>query len=308
MEGNEYNCNCTEKGDEGGTRDTWAILTWVILVLTLVLNLVLICILVIKRNLYSLINKLILIVAGVDLLYGCLVTPFFVENYVRNMWDQSMSYCRFYTYFFTFHDAFVPMCLIGLSVYVSLKFTGVTEQMKFKRPIYIGTSLLVVVLSLLLAIPATYHSSIFKDGPPCGPCEPIQECRSWDIYTMIICYCIASSLLFCFTMSFLFSLCILGSPLLREAYDPEEHTQRWRLLLTLSLVNILYIISGFLLNFKEFSRFIFTCCAFMQPFAGVNTLTYDVVSFVFLACEPFFRPLIYLTFYLTYLLNNDNVY
>ena len=57
MEGNEYNCNCTEKGDEGGTRDTWAILTWVILVLTLVLNLVLICILVIKRNLYSLINK-----------------------------------------------------------------------------------------------------------------------------------------------------------------------------------------------------------------------------------------------------------
>ena len=38
--------------------------------------------------------SVILIVAGVDLLYGCLVTPFFVENYVRNMWDQSMSYCR----------------------------------------------------------------------------------------------------------------------------------------------------------------------------------------------------------------------
>ena len=73
---------------------------------------------------------------------------------------------------------------------------------------------------------------------------------------------------------------ILNPPLLRDVYDPDEHTQvrklrfkkistcldtnvpilnwwfllqRWRLLLTLSLVNIFYIICGFLLNFKVLS-------------------------------------------------------
>jgi hypothetical protein len=293
-----------EKEDDSGTRNVWAVLTWVILVLTLVLNLVLIGILVVKRNLYSLINKLIVIVAIADLLYGCLVSPFFVENYIRINWEQSISYCRFYTYFFTFHDAFVPLCLVSLSVYVSLKFTGVTEQMKFKRPAYIGVSILVVVLSLLLPIPATCHATFFIDNRG----EFKKECRTWDVYTMILTYCLSSSLLFCFTMSFLFSLCILGSPLLREAYDPEEHTQRWRLLLTLSLVNIFYIISGFLINFKDVSRFMFSCCAFEEPFAGINNVTYEVWSFVLLVAEPFFRPLVYLTFYLTYLLNNDNVY
>jgi hypothetical protein len=36
--------------------------------------------------------------------------------------------CRVYTYFFTFHDIFAPLCLIALSVYVSLKFTGTLSQ------------------------------------------------------------------------------------------------------------------------------------------------------------------------------------
>ena len=160
---------------------------------------------------------------------------------------------------------------------------------------------------------------------------------------MLISFSIFSSLLFCFTFSFLFSLCILGSPLLRFNFvqiscqpmgisckplriscqpngnilstygnilstwerkswplspqgrlrprwahpglkqiifrwgkwvsifamdsDKKVHNffpklrffycnqlhfqfQRWRLLLTLSLVNIFYIICGFLLNFK----------------------------------------------------------
>ena len=31
---------------------------------------------------------------------------------------------RFYTFYFTFHDVFAPLCLIALSIYVSLKFTG----------------------------------------------------------------------------------------------------------------------------------------------------------------------------------------
>ena len=53
-----------------------------------------------------------------------------------------------------------------------------------------------------------------------------QECRTLDTYTMVLTYCLCSSLLFCFTMSFLFSLCIVGSPLLKNAYDRAEYTQR----------------------------------------------------------------------------------
>jgi len=135
-----------------------------------------------------------------------------------------------------------------------------------------------------------------------------QECRTFDVYTMLISFSIFSSLLFCFTFSFLFSLCILGSPLLRDVYDPDEHTQRWRLLLTLSLVNIFYIICGFLLNFKELSRFLFSCCLISSPLEDINNITYDVWSFVLVVGEPVFRPLVYLTFYLSFLVTNDNIY
>ena len=69
---------------------------------------------------------------------------------------------RFYTYYFTFHDLFAPMCLMALSCYISLKFTGVTAEMKWKRQIYIGISIAVVVFSLVLAIPATVNADIFQ--------------------------------------------------------------------------------------------------------------------------------------------------
>ena len=46
-----------EEYDETGTRNTWAILTWIMLALTILLNLVLIGILVVKRNLRSIMNK-----------------------------------------------------------------------------------------------------------------------------------------------------------------------------------------------------------------------------------------------------------
>jgi len=295
-----------EEYDEGPTRDTWAILTWIVLALTILLNLILIAVLVIKRNLHSIVNKLIITVAISDILYGCIVSPFFVENYVRLNWERSLEYCRFYTFYFTFHDLFAPLCLIALSVYVSLKFTGVTAELKWKRQIYIGLTIGVIVISLLLAIPATLQAGVFLDNPPGGQFK--QECRSWDVYTMIISYSIFSSLCFCFTFSFLFSLCILGSPLLRDVYDPDEHTQRWRLLLTISLVNIFYIISGFLLNFKELSRLLYKCCAITSPLEDINNITYDVWNFVLLAGEPMFRPLVLLIFYWTFLADNDNVY
>lgn len=295
-----------EEYDEGPTRDTWAILTWIVLALTILLNLILIAVLVIKRNLHSIVNKLIITVAISDILYGCIVSPFFVENYVRLNWERSLEYCRFYTFYFTFHDLFAPLCLIALSVYVSLKFTGVTAELKWKRQIYIGLTIGVIVISLLLAIPATLQAGVFLDNPPGGQFK--QECRSWDVYTMIISYSIFSSLCFCFTFSFLFSLCILGSPLLRDVYDPDEHTQRWRLLLTISLVNIFYIISGFLLNFKELSRLLSKCCLVTSLLEDTNNITYEVWNFVLLVGEPMFRPLVYLTFYLTFLLDNDNVF
>ena len=40
----------------------------------------------------------------------------------------------------------------------------------------------------------------------------------------------------------------------------------------------------------------------------MNNITYDVWSFVLLALEPVLRPLVYLTFYLSFLMTNDNIY
>jgi len=122
-----------EEYDETGTRNIWAILTWTVVGITIILNLSLIFILVTRRNLKSIANKLIFTVAISDLIYGCMVSPFFVENYVRLNWEQSLTYCRFYTFYFTFHDVFAPLCLIALSIYVSLKFTGVTAELKWKK-------------------------------------------------------------------------------------------------------------------------------------------------------------------------------
>ena len=66
----------------------------------------------------------ILTLALVDLMYGCFVSPFYVENYVKIYWNQSMGYCRFFEFYFTFHDFFVPLVLILLSTYISLKYSG----------------------------------------------------------------------------------------------------------------------------------------------------------------------------------------
>jgi len=62
-----------------------------------------------------------------------------------------------------------------------------------------------------------------------------QECRSYDTYSMVLTYFLASSLLFCFTMSFLFSLCIVGSPLLRDVYnDNQAFRQRYLMQINLT--------------------------------------------------------------------------
>ena len=119
---------------------------------------------------------------------------------------------------------------------------------------------------------------------------------------MVISYFFGTAFLFCFTMSFLFSLCIVGSPLLRDVYDdPPASSKRWRLLLTLSLINSFYIICGFLLNYKEVTRFVFNCCDITGPFSGTDTLTYDIWSFVFLQAEPMLRPMAVFGFYFKYI-------
>ncbi len=293
--------------------------------------------------------------------------------------------------------------------------TGATESLGVKRPVYLGCFLLAILLPLLLSIPAAVNSGLtekepdrnrkiqegkiykngnlqdlFKTTHHLVSDSSIQECRTSDNYTMILTYLVSSSVLFCFAMSFLFSLCIVGSPLLRsETMDHEEFLQRWRLLLSVALVNGLYIVTGFLLNFKEVSRLFYDCCAILEPFesehndfqikfcihfftrdglfaskgpllfppfcqifdvltctaaalrilplpkyllaaqtsaslvkernnayfamnfsitlffpAGVNSVTYDVWSFVLLILEPVARPLVYLCFYLKFLLND----
>ncbi len=182
----------------------------------------------------------IVLVAAADLLYGMLVAPFFVENYVWLEWNQSQVYCHIFVYFFTFHDLFAPLLLILLSAYVSLKYSGwhmsfassyvnsnnffnigAIDSVGPKRPVYFACLLLSFLLPLLLAIPATVGSGLAMDNR-----EDILECRTSDGYTMIVTYLVSSSVLFCFAMSFLFSLCIVGSPFLRATIDREEYLQR----------------------------------------------------------------------------------
>ena len=59
---------------------------------------------------------------------------------------------RFYTFYFTFHDLFAPLCLMSLSCYISLKFTGVTAEMKWKRQVcttyLLSTHYLLTIYSL----------------------------------------------------------------------------------------------------------------------------------------------------------------
>jgi len=149
-------------------------------------------------------------------------------------------------------------------------FPGATSQFRSKKMIYVASFGIVLLFSLFVSIPATIKSAIFIDKGPPGSRDPLkQECRTLDVYTMVFSYFLGSSLLFCFTMSFLFSLCIVGSPYLRDVIDEEEYKQRWRLLLSVSLVNGLFIVSGFLLNFKEISRILFDCCEFKEPFLSM---------------------------------------
>ena len=53
----DYDDSEPEPVDESGYRNTWEILTWIIIALTILLNLILIAILVFKRNLRSIVNK-----------------------------------------------------------------------------------------------------------------------------------------------------------------------------------------------------------------------------------------------------------
>jgi len=293
--------------DEEGARYSWKVASWIIVALTLILNIVIVGVIVVNRNANSVVNKALLTLGIVDLIYGIFVSPFFIENYVNTDWEQGLGYCRFFIYIFTFHDLFIPLVLILLSSYVSLTFAGATDAFRnYKRQIYIGLFVLVLLFSIFLAIPATVYSHIVLIQKDTDELDPNfrEECRSKDEYTMVLTYFLGSSLLFCFTMSFLFSLCIVGSPLLRDVMnDKHAFRQRWHLLLTLSLINSFYIVSGFLLNFQEISRFLYDCCNIKEPFTGINNwkLTYHIWSFVLLIAEPFLRPLASISFYFKYL-------
>ena len=46
-----------EKVDETSSRNIWEILTWIFIAFTIILNLVLIAILILRRNLTSIVNK-----------------------------------------------------------------------------------------------------------------------------------------------------------------------------------------------------------------------------------------------------------
>ena len=110
-----------------------------------------------------------------------------------------------------------------ISTYTSLKFSGASHAFNFKKSLYIALFVVALLFSVFIAIPATSSAAIFQEPRPVFK----RECIATNNYIMILAYCLSSSLLFCFTMSFLFSLCILGSPLLKGVFDIEEHTQRY---------------------------------------------------------------------------------
>jgi len=119
----DYNDN-TEHEEEAERRYAWEVTSWILMALTLFLNLAVIFILLYRQNAYNVVNKAILTLAIVDVMYGVFVSPFFVENYVNLFWNQSPEFCKFFEFYFTFHDFFVPLVLILLSTYISLKYPG----------------------------------------------------------------------------------------------------------------------------------------------------------------------------------------
>jgi len=279
------------EGEEGDSRYGWRVGMYIVIVSILVANLVLIGLLLYRRQLRKVSKTIILGVAVSDLLYGAFVAPFFLENYVDNMWTQGLEYCRFFNFYFTFHDNFTAFALVLLSVCKTLKFTGLLTYQKKAGMVKAVSCVALLILSSLLALPATIHTEIITDVV--NKTE-IEECRTLDIYTMPIIYGSVSSLLFCFAMFFFLSLCILGSPLFKDVFDQEEYGNRWKGLLKMSLVNGLFIGCGFLLNFKEVSRFFNKCCDIHSPFAEVNNSWYDSWSFCLYASKAVTRTIVFI--------------
>jgi len=287
--------------EESKLREIWRISTYVITAFTLLLNLIILVLVIAKRSFNTVANFAIVLIGLADLGYGMIVLPFMVDNYIDNDWNYSDNFCRFFTFYFTFHDIFLAILLVTFSFWIALKFSDV--DIATRRGFSVKYLFVFIALaSILFSLPATINASVFQER--IGD-KVKQECRTSDVYSMLFFFGLGSSMLFCITMAFLFSLCILGSPLLKTSYDIQEHNHKWRLMLTFSIVNILMIICGFPLNFKEVLRFLYKCCSMKEVFTAVNTTLYDVWSFLLLASASFLRPGVFLIFYNKYLMSDE---
>merc|ERR1711963_1041796 len=78
------------ENDESGPRFAWKVTSIVIVVLTLLLNLILVGVIVVKRTSGNdLVNKAVLCIGMVDLIYAVFVSPFFIENYIDIHWFRA---------------------------------------------------------------------------------------------------------------------------------------------------------------------------------------------------------------------------
>jgi len=279
------------ESEEDNGRYTWKISTYTITGLSILINLILLLVLVVKKKHISG-KTAIMTMSAADLLYGMCVLPFFVDNFVDNLWDLGLEYCRFFIFYFTFHDIFISLWLMTSCIFICLKYTGVGFLRYRGRTFQLMIWMTILCSSILLALPATVHSQLFQNGQE----DFKQECRSLDVYTMPTIYMFTSSVLFCGTMGFLFSLCIFGSPFLKSVYTTEEFNIKWKTLLAVSMVNAIYIICAFLLNFKELSRFFYNCCSLERPFINLNNTTYDAWSFSLYGSKAFLRSFILLMY------------
>ena len=60
---------------------------------------------------------------------------------------------------------------------------------------------------------------------------------------------------------------------------------------------------------KTWVRILANACNSRDCFvSGIDNSTYEIWSFILLIAEPFFRPLVYLTFYFRYLMDDPMAY
>ena len=53
-----------------------------------------------------------------------------------------------------------------MPLFIIVKIVGASEAFSLRRPLFLAAIIVGILITFILAIPATYHSAIFMDNPP----------------------------------------------------------------------------------------------------------------------------------------------